>query len=799
MLTDRELEEYFDKHGLSEPARNYIREAHEAPSRLVGTSGGNNVVSGYQSAKGGVSIQTESRTVEHAYAIELEYSELVIEFWDQAPAVDVIRTSRKGKPRRGQHWPDFVVINKTGPAIREVKKADKIEDLLQTKPADWIRTESGVTFRPAAETFAQLGLAYEVVSSESLNTLRTDNLKLLLQARKKALLITDEIRAAVDRALSEQAWMSLAALATRIGAVDHTPLLQLINEGTLHAFLSEALLSKPESALVAQSPVLLAMSKELNPERSTYEVPLGSEPHVSIKLVPSGKQASRGLANLARLDSGEKSRSQRRWKGGIERTLKRGEATTALRALLPAWENCGNRTPRLRKVQVECLNAFIKEAFADGKRPHITAAHKLYKKSAELRHPGLPAVTRPTLKAYIAHSAPEEIAEGRGGKRAANAAVPPSPVGERQLLATRPFQLGTMDHYLTDLHCILARLDGIVYTARPWLTVLLDIDPNYVLAFWLSFRAPSRRACAMAIRQCVRAHGRLPEEIVIDRGPEFESVYFPALLAHCDVGPVWRPSKHPRYGSQAERFFGQFKTQWLSLRPGNTASYREARAVDRSHAPSKLAVLTIEQLLTELLAYCEWRNLNLIGLTDQSPAERVAWGLRTFSCSGAPVVNDHAFMIASAVDVRDCALDSTRGLHIGPRHYWHPELRKLATVGRVEEVREEPEDPYRVYARVDTKWVTCLATGAQQFLVKDPVQRLAEAIRIGEGQTPRTKAKEDADQLLIGQMVGFDARWAAEASQAPVAPPATDVQDTQDSILERTSSAPSQPLATSKW
>src|SRR5712691_6483555 len=36
----------------------------------------------------------------------------------------------------------------------------------------------------------------------------------------------------------------------------------------------------------------------------------------------------------------------------------------------------------------------------------------------------------------------------------------------------------------------------------------------------------------MAFRLCVQRYGRLPQELVVDHGPEFGSVYFEALLSH---------------------------------------------------------------------------------------------------------------------------------------------------------------------------------------------------------------------------------------------------------------------------
>ena len=800
MLTDQELEEYFEKHNLSEPARDYIRETRNSdPSRLVGENASSNVISGFPSTKTNLSIQTESRTAEQPRALEHEHSLTVLEFWDQPPRVSVVRTSAKGKPLPGYYTPEFVVLDVAGPYVEEVKLSKEIKKLLQTNPADWVQTDAGVIFRPGREAYARLGLAYKVVSV-TFNPIWTDNLKLLLRARRAPLAATDEIRAAVEAALAEQAWMPLATLGTQIGIADLTPLLQLINQEFLHALLSEELLAQPDSTWVARSPAILALRKEISPEQLGYRALDGDDVRVSMAQVPSGTQASRGVANLERLNVNEDSRSVRRWKQEIRRKHEAGEEVKALTVVIPKWHLCGNRKDHLCKAQIKFLWEYIEIYYATPKRPRICAAHREYKNLAKDAHPLLPAVCRPTLQRYLKLGDPQKNAQGRGGRRAANAAAEPAPVTERQLLATRPFQLGSMDHYETDIHCILASRNGTHYTARPYLTVLIDVATSFVYSIWLSFRDPSRLACAMAIRLCVRKHGRLPEEIIVDGGPDFESVYFSALLAHCGVGRVRRPPEHPRFGSQAERFFNEFKTRWLSLRRGNLVNYDEARAVSRSHAPANQATLTIEQLLSELLAYCDWHNTNKVDLSNLSPAERVTKGLQAFSCSGVPVDNDHAFLVASAVEVKNYALDPQRGIHIGELHYWHPDLRKLAAVGRVKEVRPEPEDPYRVYAKVGAEWITCLTTGAQQFGAKDPVRRLAEAIRIHDGPSDRLEAKADADQLLITKMREFDAQWAAEAAQAASSTPAADNTNTAtESIFDKVRNAAINKLKTSEW
>ena len=799
MLSEKELKDYFEKHNISEPVREYIRLTRAEPSRLAGTQATTNVITGFISSKTMLTVQTESRTGEYACALELEYSTKVWEFWDQPQPVSVARTYSNGKKRPGSYTPDFLVLNHDGPEILEIKPEKRIQILLQKHPADWQKTESGVIYLPALEAFEKLGLRYRVVPDAEFSPIRTANLKLLLQSRGTSNAVNDDIQAAVKRAMAQDAWIRLSVLGERLGITDLTTFIQMIDRGILHASLTEELLAQPESAWVSSSATLLALRKKLGPSNPLYEALPDTSGSVPCELVPKTVQASRALKILDLLKSGGKKRSVSRWKKKIREAAARG--VNEFLAVLPQTHRSGNKKQRLHQTCVDFLQDFIKKPYSSPKRLGKKKGHALYKQLAEEAHPHLRAISRTTFNKYLRLANQRKIASGRGGRRAANAASEPSPVGDRQLLATRPFELGTMDHYKADIVCILAARNGTLYRARPWISVLIDVNSGDVLAVWVSFRAPSMRACAMVIRLCVRNHGRLPEEIIVDRGPDFQSVYFFALLAHCQVGLVQRPAEHPRYGSEAERFFLAFKTQWLSMRPGNLANYDEARAVSGSHSPYNLAELTIEQLLSELLAFCQWYNANKIGLGIRSPVEQLAWGVRTFSCSGRPVTHDQNFILASAVDVRDYTLDPTRGIHIGALRYWDPALTKLAADGRVKEVRMEPEDPYRIYALVGQTWITCLALAARRFNAQDPVLRLAEAIRVHDGQATRQQAKDDADQDLIKMMREVDAKRSSETANTNGVRPAAPSQDKSESTssFKDLRNIPVAPLKTSDW
>jgi putative transposase len=107
----------------------------------------------------------------------------------------------------------------------------------------------------------------------------------------------------------------------------------------------------------------------------------------------------------------------------------------------------------------------------------------------------------------------------------------------------------------------------------------------------------------MAFRLCVKRFGRLPQEIVVDHGPEFGSVYFEALLAQCFVTKINRPPQQPHFGSVIERLFGTTTSEFLNQLRGNTQASKAPRQMTREVDPKRLAVWTLERFAARLTEY----------------------------------------------------------------------------------------------------------------------------------------------------------------------------------------------------
>jgi len=748
MLNDAEINAILEKLHVPFPGREYIQRIRQSPpSRLIGTQPGKNVCTWYSSTKMGRTIQAESRTGEFAFCMECEFDEEIKEYWDQITPVPVVRHLKNGSVRRGDYTPDYLVISSNNIEVIEIKAEVILQEYIKTRPKDWIKEGNEYIYLPAKNTFKKLGLRYRVISTDVFNQVRISNLKILVNSRNIEICGSTEKK--VLELLRKHTWLRLSDLAKKLEITDLSPVLRLIDNKKIFSLLSEELLSQTESVVVSSSEEYLHVYKENYRNNETAK----TSDSLPLLYAPPLEYSKKALENLERAESGEKSRHVRRIKAKIKKGKKKG--LSPFQSLLPKYINCGNNKPRINPVVEEFISKFIYESYSSVLRLNRQKAFGLYKYAANEIHPEYPAVSRKTFINRLNKADKAKVARGRGGNRASNSEENPSSVKDRELRATMAFELAAIDHYLADIMCVLATSSGVKYTARPWVTVLLDLYTKAILAVWVSYRDPSRRTDAMVIRHCVRNHGMLPASISADRGSDFMSDYFVSLLASRGSSLVARPSGHSRFGSEIERIFGAFKTQWLALRPGNIVEYKEARSVSGSHKPENFAVLTLEDFMRELTGFTEWWNNTIIGNEYEPPIVKMKDSIKAFPFVGKKVVEDHAFIVESAVDVRKFTVDARRGIHIDGIHYWSPQLARIEK-GKKPEVRIEPENPYKIYVRVKDEWVTCMSTGLTKFDTLDPIRKLAESVRILDGSVARTIAKEEAEQELIKKVFSIE-------------------------------------------
>lgn len=180
MLASQEFEQLMT--GLGIPDQGYklvVTARANAPVREV-QSTGRNVITFVASRKMERQIATESRKVEYVAAIEHEMNPDVLEYYPQPCKCKLeLIDHETGEVVAIDHTPDFLVIEKSIIRLHEWKSEAKLQSLAQKFPYRWQKI-AGQWRSPQIEAhFAEMGIAYEIHSSDEVHPNKTKNWEIL--------------------------------------------------------------------------------------------------------------------------------------------------------------------------------------------------------------------------------------------------------------------------------------------------------------------------------------------------------------------------------------------------------------------------------------------------------------------------------------------------------------------------------------------------------------------------------------------------------------------------------------------
>jgi len=712
MLSDKEFAERISAWNLPAAGIDYLRRVRTSPpSRNVASHGAVNTTWRYASHKMACTIQGES-TLERDFLVRCEYLKGVAEFWDQPETVSVTFSSKIGRVQRVPYTADILVIEDNGVTAYQVKPRVKCDRLVEQRPSRWARRDHGYVDISATEVFAGLGIRHRVVTEDDIDAVTAENFALLLQARRSLVPDDLDLTRRIERTLADEGVTTIGDLMRIVGTPDTTPLLRLIDEGRVTALLDKHRLADHEDALVGLNREDVE-EVSLVRSQSTVQSGMLEVPHAE---APSLGQIKVMLSRQRQLSCREASsvskKTLRRWQLAIN------AANGDVRALISKTNLRGNRSRRIGQEDLALISQVISDRVLVPNPGTTKAAYRAYVNWHIERH-SLASVTAParpvSLRTFFTEVARIPMAQrgaAQGGARMANALAPPVAPNLRSLTPLRPFERAHIDHYLIDQHVVLLRLGkNKKITKRAWLTVMIDQATKVVFSISISFRSPSRRACACVIRDCVRRHGRLPETIVVDHGAEFESTYFEALLARYGVTKHERPPHAPRFGGQIESTFHSIREELIRSLDGSTSNDERGRAISPSHRGQALSSWELRQVYEAYESYF-YRHFNLkVRGTSICSADNAYDELITvFPCSGISLTYNETFLIATAVPLNQkFTVTHNRGITHHGRWYFHPGLLHTRNGAKVD-VLEDPWDDGRLYASVNGKWLTCLSS-----------------------------------------------------------------------------------------
>ncbi|MGJ5674152.1 MAG: TnsA endonuclease N-terminal domain-containing protein [Nostochopsis sp.] len=194
MLNTQEFNEWCRRLNLPYVARNVISQIRSTePVRQVKSNSGN-VSGNYCSQKMEKTLQFESHKVELPGIEEYEYSEDVLEFYDQPYRLTLKFLTKKGKLITVTHVPDFFVIRQQTAGFEEWKPQSKLEKLSLLQPNRYIKNQDGQWTCPPAEEQSQLlGCYYRIRSDAEIDWIKYRNRQFLKSYTEQKYQIRSEI------------------------------------------------------------------------------------------------------------------------------------------------------------------------------------------------------------------------------------------------------------------------------------------------------------------------------------------------------------------------------------------------------------------------------------------------------------------------------------------------------------------------------------------------------------------------------------------------------------------------------
>lgn len=720
-MDEKLIEECLDlcrSHGVTARGLEIAEEIMRSPParRVESRSMSPNYTTRFPSKKMGVVIQAESRTIELANVYMKEFDKGVIGYWDQpAHKADLVYLS--GKRRiRVQATMDSFVVSKDFIGLEECKPVKELEKLCRKSPNRYrYNSDTGhYEITPLERYLSGTGLGYRVITDRDINKQYVENLAFLYDfAEGPAPDKHSPVIDALKEILQAVGSISIGEVEKKHPAIKRESIFKAIWDEEIVADLEGVSFDDANFMPIASTPDKLPRTAKEYNQISLEVLPCGSPADI--------EEALRRYRIITPLLTKEKSisavsdvehvsaRTLNRWKnayvngGGID-------------GLLPANREKGNRNAKLPMHVENLINTFIENNYLRASNKKINHIYQLFK--GKCQREGIAPPSKKTFYDRVYAFSDTKSRKAREGAKSAYETT--AYIGLCDLPedgwpfteATRFLERCHIDHTLMDIELIG---DDGVLLGKPWLTIVVDEYSSFVLAYYLSFDAPSVISVMCAIRLMVLNHGVFPEAFVVDGGKEFESIYFEELTAAYVCAIISRKGK-PRGGGAVERLFGSIDTMVTHNLTGNTTLTKNVRKLSASHNPRSLAVWRASELQLAWREIVDYFNSSFPIKDTKSPNVLRQESLQKIGYRSRRHVkySDTFYMRILPSPKRPTArLRRNNTIQVNRILYWHSSFKAVRIDGETVPLRYDPFNLNHVYIFYKNEWIKCRAVRPQ--------------------------------------------------------------------------------------
>jgi putative transposase len=334
----------------------------------------------------------------------------------------------------------------------------------------------------------------------------------------------------------------------------------------------------------------------------------------------------------------------------------------------------------------------------------------------------------------------------------------------------RPFQIVHIDH--TPLELLIHNLEYKEIATTVWLSLAIDANSRAIVGFFLSTQHPSYRSCMMVLRDIVRRHGRMPDCIVVDNGPDFQSNDFKRVCQTFECNIKYRPRGQPRFGTVIERVFLTTQTELIHTLKANLRLRKKPRELTKKVNPENFVEWTLPALHGSLdMYFCDLYGAKEHPAHGEKPIRFLKMAMAEVGLRNNKLVKlDKLFLIETcpSVEGKTRSLDKIRGVKIKNYWYWNDSFKKSKKKNQTVAVRVDPWDPRYCYVDVDGEWVMARSKLVGELKrCTDLELQYAVAVTgkkfLSEGRKMTPELLEKWNQVGVAE--NFDPRIAAVAKE----------------------------------
>ncbi|MFM0137768.1 Mu transposase C-terminal domain-containing protein [Caballeronia grimmiae] len=401
-----------------------------------------------------------------------------------------------------------------------------------------------------------------------------------------------------------------------------------------------------------------------------------------------------------------------RWSSAVAKAKAAG--TSPLLALANGYDNCGGHDAH-DSAEMAIWRESLEGDYKQNHRPHFASSYAFYLRRC--RSANVIPVSETTARKRLAQEDKAVIVEARSGKFAAYqyGSFAPRDESNRLVKGRLPWEVAHVDHAKIEV-TVRSCITGEILTREMWRTVLRDAKTFRVLALVVFFGAPSYVALYRLILDCARRFGQLPQYIISDRGLDFLTRQFEAVLANLGVCKLNRPAKAPRAGQVAESGNKKDDDEFVSNLPGNRLNIEDFRKLCEGFRPEDNDLLSLGTIRVALeRRYFEVEPQHITSRTNGETLEKYEARLLkeagTSHIPKVPYTNQLRLLCMPKVDGRSgnriITVEGT--IECQTLKYYAPVLKQPGMAGKSVEVRYDPDNIGHVFVwlKRDGGWIEC--------------------------------------------------------------------------------------------